>query len=175
MLPIVEEPSAVVADLELLAVRDADRRTLDLRADAEAVERGLHRDEVGGLDLLDDDLAGGDRAEADEARDLDVVAADAVLAARELGAAFDAEDVRADALDPRAEGDEEAAEVLDVRLAGGVADHRLAAREHRGHDRVLGAGHARLVEEDVRAAKAVRPHRVAPLRLDVGAEPGKRV
>ena len=33
-----------------------------------------------------------------------------------------------DALDPRAERDEEAAEVLDVRLAGGVPDHRLARR-----------------------------------------------
>ena len=75
----------------------------------------------------------------------------------------------------RAERDEEAAQVLDVRLAGGVADHRLAAREHGGHDRVLSAGHARLVEEHVRTAQAVRPHPVAAVRLDLGPELGERV
>ena len=37
----------------------------------------------------------------------------------------------------RAERDEETAEVLHVRLARGVRDHRLARRERRRHDRVL--------------------------------------
>ena len=68
---------------------------------------------------------------------------------------LDAEHVRLDPLDLRAERDEEAAEVLDVRLAGGVPDHRLARREHGGHDDVLGRHHARLVEEDRLAAQAV--------------------
>ena len=61
-----------------------------------------------------------------------------------------------DALDLRAERDQEAAEILDVRLARGVADHRLARVEHGGHDRVLGRHHARLVEEDVLAAQTAR-------------------
>ena len=73
--------------------------------------------------------------------DLDVLGADPVLAAAQPLDAGDAEDVRADALDPRAERDEEAAEILHVRLAGGVRDRRLAGRERRGHDRVLGRHH----------------------------------
>ena len=72
-----------------------------------------------------------------------------VAAAEALDAA-DAEQVRGDPVDLRAERDEEAAEILDVRLAGGVRDHRLAGREDGGHDRVLGRHHARLVEEDRR-------------------------
>ena len=43
----------------------------------------------------------------------------------------DPEDVRADPLDLGADRDEEAAEILDVRLAGGVADDRLALRRAR--------------------------------------------
>ena len=75
---------------------------------------------------------------------------------RELLDAGDAQDVRLDALDLRAERDEEAAEVLHVRLARRVAEHRLALREHRGHDRVLRRHDARLVEEDARAAQLRR-------------------
>ncbi len=70
----------------------------------------------------------------------------------------------------RAERDEEAAEVLHVRLAGGVADRGLAGREDGGHDRVLGRHHARLVEEDLGAAQPVRLHLVAALDLDLRAE-----
>src|SRR5207302_1668148 len=165
----------VVSDLEVLAVRDMDGAPVDPHADTETLEGGQDRDQVGGLDVVDRDLAGGDRPEADEARHLDVVAADAVLAAGELGPALDVDDVRADAFDPRAEGDEESAQILDVRLARRVADHGLAAGENGGHDRVLRPGYARLVEEDVRRAQAVRPHPVLPVRLDLGAELRERV
>ena len=55
--------------------------------------------------------------------------ADPPLAAGERVDAVDAEHVRLDPLDLGPERDEEAAEILDVRLAGGVADHRLAGRE----------------------------------------------
>ena len=72
-----------------------------------------------------------DRGEADEAADLDVLGRDRPLPAAELLDAVDAEDVRLDPVDLGAERDEEAAEILDVRLAGGVADHRLAGRERR--------------------------------------------
>ena len=68
---------------------------------------------------------------------------------RELVDALDPEHVRADALDPGAERDEEPAEILDVRLAGRVHQHGLAlGASDGGHDRVLGRHHARLVEED---------------------------
>ena len=44
-----------------------------------------------------------------------------------------------------------------------------------GHDRVLGRHHARLVEEDVGAAQALRLHLVAALDLDPRAEAFERV
>ena len=64
-------------------------------------------------------------------RHLDVVGADPPLASAQRLDALDAEDVRLDPLDVRAERDEEAAEILDVRLARGVADHRLARERAR--------------------------------------------
>ena len=54
----------------------ADRRALDRVLDAEALEARPDREQVLGHDVLDHDLAFGDRAEADEARNLDVVRAD---------------------------------------------------------------------------------------------------
>ena len=66
-----------------------------------------------------------------------------------------------------AERDEEAAEILHVRLAGGVADRRLARCEDGRHHRVLGRHHARLVEEDLGAAQAVGRHLEAALDLDL--------
>ncbi len=79
-----------------------------------------------------------------------MVRGDAPLAAAELRDALDPQHVRLDPFDPGAERAEEAAQVLDVRLAGGVAEHRLALRQDGGHDRVLGRHDARLVEEDPR-------------------------
>ncbi len=91
----------------------------------------------------------GDRGEPDEAGDLDVVGADRVAAAGERMAALDGVDVGADALDLGAQRHQEPGQVLHVRLAGGVAEDGPALGRHRGHQGVLGAGDARLVEEDV--------------------------
>jgi hypothetical protein len=66
--------------------------------------------------------------------------------------------VGADPVDPRAERDEEVGEVLHVRLARGVAEDGGALRGDGRHERVLGAGDARLVEEDVGAAELGRLH-----------------
>ena len=53
---------------------------------------------------------------------------------------------------------EEPAEILDVRLARRVPDHRLALGDGRSHDRVLGRHHAGLVEEDPAPAQSVGSH-----------------
>jgi len=84
----------------------------------------------------------------------------------ELLDAADPEEVRLDPVDLRSQRDEEAAEVLDVRFAGGVRDRRLTRRQDGGHQGVLGRHHARLVEEDVGAAQAVGLHLVAGVELD---------
>ncbi len=68
------------------------------------------------------------------------------------------------------------AEALDVRLAGRVEEARLPVGEHRGHHRVLGRGHARLVEEDLGALEAARQDQpvVVVAQLDLGAELAQR-
>ena len=117
--------------------------------------------------------AARDGGGADEAADLDVLGADRVLAAGQRLDAGDREDVRADALDVGAERDEEPAEILDVRLAGGVREQRPAGRERRRHDGVLGRHHRGLVEMDVGAGQAAA-ELVAPVQLDLRAEHRRR-
>ena len=165
----------VVDHAKLLVGRHAHGVVPHLQLDPELAEGRDDRDQVVRLDVLDRDLAARHRGERGEARDLDVLGADPVRAAAERGHADDLEDVRADAVDLRAQRDEEAAEVLDVRLAGGVADDRLALGEHGGHHRVLGRHHRSLVEEHPLAAQPVGAQVVAAVQLDLDAELGERV
>src|SRR6266542_3645525 len=65
--------------------------------------------------VLDRDVAPCHGDAPDEASDLDVVGTDRPGAAAQLADALDPEDVRPDPRDPRAERDEELAEILDVR------------------------------------------------------------
>ncbi len=160
---------------QALARGNANARVGDVELDAELAEGGHDGDEIVGLDVLDHDLSSGRRGEADEARDLDVVGPDSVLAPAELVHALDVQHVRADALDPRTERDEEPAEILDVRLAGGMAEHGFTVGENRRHDRVLGPHDRRLVEVDARAREAVRGEVVDPVELDLGAQGSERV
>ena len=62
------------------------------------------------------------------------------------------------------------AEVLHVRLAGGVAQDGVAGGGDGGHERVLGARHAGLVEEDVGAAEPRGGERDAVVERVRGAE-----
>ena len=62
--------------------------------------------------------------------------------------------------------DEEAAEVLDVRLARCVAEDGLALGEDGGHDRVLGAHDGGLVEVDAGAAQPVGAKLVDAVDVD---------
>ncbi len=137
VLDLRDVPAEVVLDDELLARRNVDALLPHLDANAEAREGGQDRREVSRLDVFDRDSTAGDRGKSDEGRHLDVVRADPPLAAVQRFDALDPQDVRLDPLDARAERDEEAAQILNVRLAGGVTDHRLSRRQHRGHDRVL--------------------------------------
>ncbi len=89
--------------------------------------------------------------------------------------AGDPEDVRPDPLDLRAERDEEVTEILDVGLARGVTDDRLALREHGGHDGVLRRHHGCLVEEQPLAAQTLGAQVVRAVQLDLDAELHERV
>ena len=54
-----------------------------------------------------------------------------------------------DASDVSAQGNEEVAEILDVRLAGSIANQGFAVGGDRREYGVLGAGNRRLVQEEV--------------------------
>src|SRR5947208_13439760 len=127
------------------------------------------------LDSVDRDVAPGDRGQADEAADLDVIGPDLPLAASQPLDALDAEDVRLDAFDLRAERDEEPAEILDMRFAGRVADDGLSGRERRRHHGVLRRHDARLVQEDRLAAQRTAPELVPAADVDLRAELGECV
>ena len=66
----------VITNREIVLTPDAHRRVRDLVRNTEALEPRPDRNQIGRVDVLDHDLAAGDGAEADEARDLDVVWAD---------------------------------------------------------------------------------------------------
>ena len=71
--------------------------------------------------------------------------------------------------DVRAHPDEAAREVVHVRLARGVADHRDPLGEDRSHHQVLRAGDGGHVERDARTVQPVRPREVlAVVLLDLG-------
>ena len=117
----------------MLVWRDDDVVAVELHPAAQALEHEARHAQVLGHRVAHAELAAGDRGERHEARDLYVVGADAVVRAAELLAPVDDQDVRADALHARAHLQQQAREVLDVRLGGGVVDHGGARRERRGH------------------------------------------
>src|SRR6266508_1608206 len=160
----------VVLDDHALVGRQPQRRALQLPGDPEAGEADRDRAHVVLDHAIHDQLAAGGGGQPDEARHLDVVRADGVLAAAEALDPGDGEPVGADPADAGPERAEEPAQVLHVGLAGGVADDRLALGEHgRGHG-VLGGRHRRLVQEHGLAGEPVGRQLEHPVELDRGPE-----
>src|SRR4051812_44304468 len=98
-----------------------------------------------------------------------MVGADSMRCAAEDVSALDCQLVGADAVDTRAQGDEEMTKILDVRLTGGVAQDRRAFRAHRRGDGVLCSRDARLIEEDVGTRQAPRCHLDGLTELEIHA------
>ena len=144
----------VARDDEVLVAGHDDVVAVELGAQAEALEDEADHAQVARDRVADAQLAAGDAGERHEGADLDVVGPDRVVAAVQVLRAVDREHVRADALDPGAHAHEHPREVLDVRLAGGVADDGQPGRAGGGQQRVLGRHHRRLVHEDVARAQA---------------------
>src|SRR6185503_8396870 len=156
-------------DLFLLGGHD-EIRSFDLARDAEAREAHERRPEMFDAGVRDAQLRSRGGRHADKRTDLDVVRADTMRRAAELSSTFDGQLVRADAVDVGAERDEKVAEVLNVWLAGRVAEDGGAARGNGRGDRVLGGRDAGLIEKDVGAAEAFRGEMEALIELEVGAE-----
>ena len=62
-----------------------------------------------------------------------------------------------------------------MRLARGVANNRRPFRKHRRHQRVLGAGDARLVEKNVFATQTIGANIKAIVDVNFRAERAQRV
>ena len=96
---------------------------VELDPAAQPLEAEARHAQVVGHHVLDAQLAAGAGGQRDEAADLDVVGADRVVGAAELLLAVHDQHVGADALDARAHLQQQAREVLHVRLGGRVVDH----------------------------------------------------
>ena len=112
----------------LLLGRNDQVRPVDDARHAEPSEAHQRRAQVLDAGVGDSDLRTGDRRQSDERSDFDVIGPDAMRRAAERPTAVDRELVGADAVDLRAQRDEKMTEVLDVRLAGGVAENRRSRR-----------------------------------------------
>src|SRR5215217_2768340 len=159
----------VVLDLQGLVAGDPQAAPLQLPGQPEAAEADLDRPQVVLEHALDHQLAAGDRGQADEAGHLDVVGADGVLAAAEPVDPLDGQEVGPDPGDAGPQADQEPAQVLDVGLAGGVADDRGPIGQHGGHDGILGGRDRRLVEEHRRPPEP--PHLQLQGPVEAGMDP----
>ena len=104
----------------------------------------------------DDQVAAGDGAGDQKGSRLDAVGIDAVARAVQAGHALHADGRCARALDLRAHGGEQRGQVGDLRLARAVLHQRFALGQHGGHQQIFGAGDGDLVEDQMRAAQALR-------------------
>lgn len=148
---IDREYRAVNKSLDLIMVlrRDADVVAINLHLDAEAAE-GLWDDaELRHAGVTDGDVGAGHGGEADEGANFNHVREHAVLCAMQRGDALNGDAIGADAVDAAAHGIEQVAELLHVRLAGGIVDIGGAFGEDGRHDDVGGAGYGWLIKQDL--------------------------
>src|SRR2546430_2764817 len=118
-------------------------------AHTQSLEGQKRRPEVIAAYAVDRQRTARHGREPDERSDLDMIGTDRMRRRFQRAAALDREGVGADAVYACAHGDEKPRQILHVRLRRGVAEHGRATRLHRRHQRVLGTGDTRLVEEDV--------------------------
>src|SRR6266496_5067726 len=151
VLELRDVAAEIGTDAPLLAGVDDQLVALEPRPHAEPLEREYGRAQIVAADAVDRNRAAGDGRQSDERPDLDVVRPHGMRRRLERAATFDRQGIAADAVDGGPECYEKARQVLHVWLGGGVAQHRGSARSRRRHQRVLGAGDARLVEKDIGA------------------------
>src|SRR5882672_10398876 len=171
VLQLRHVPAQVGANAALLTGIHDQLGAVESRADAQSLEPQEDAAQILAAHAVDRDRAVRHGGEPDERADFDVVRPHRAAGGPEWQSAFDRERVRADALDARAQVRQEAGEVLDVRLAGGVPQGGGAAGGHRRHQRVLGRRDAGFVEENVGPGKGLRLELVGGADGDLRAEP----
>ncbi len=153
-------------DPPLLVSLHDESFALDTGTDAEPLEGEQDAAKIVRPHALNLDLAVGDRCQPDEAADLDVIRTHLQHGTGERMPAFHRHDVGADAVDVCAHGAQGTRHVLHVGFGRGVPEDRRSLGAHGRHQRILGGGHAWLVEEDLAAPKALRVQPVGGADLD---------
>ena len=126
-----------------------------LQVHAQAAEGVRNDAQVVPRHILDGDFALVDGGHADERAHLDHIRQNAVVCAVELLHAVDPQEVGAHAVDERAHPVEHLAQLLQVRLAGGVVDGGRAPRKDGGHHDIGRTGHGSLVQQHIAAGQPV--------------------
>ncbi len=106
--------------------------------------------------VLDRDLALCHGGQPDEGPYLDHIGQHPVFGSPELVHPFDDEQIAADAADAGAHAVEHPAQLLDIRLAGGIINSSNSLGHHRGHDNIGRSRNRRLVEQHVGAFQTGR-------------------
>jgi hypothetical protein len=119
---------------------------------------------------VDRDLTAGDTARHQDGPRFDAVPHHLVLDRCQALDPVDLDRRRPRARDLRAHAVEECRQVADLRLAGGVVEHRLTLRQHGRREQVLGGADTREVEHDAGAAQRLTPRLDETVHdLEVGA------
>src|SRR5713101_1523103 len=171
VLQLRDVPAHVGTDPTLLAGIHDQLGAVEARSHAQPLEPQQDAAEILAAHAVDRDRAVGHGGEPDERAELDVVRPHRAGSGREGRSAFDGEGVRPDALDLRAQTRQEARQILDVRLAGRVAQCGRAAGGDRGHQGVFGRRDTRFVEENIGPGEVLRFELVGGADGDFRPEP----
>ncbi len=114
---------------------------------AQLAEEGLQRRR---LDSLDQDIPPGHCRRHHVGPGLDPVGHDPVVHRPQLLDADDGDGIAAGPFDVRPHADQRPGEIDDLRLAGGIFDHRRPLGQSRCHQQVFGAADSRHVEGNPR-------------------------
>ena len=123
----------------------------------------------------DRQLRGGHGSHADEAPHLDHIRQDPVTRPAEMADSLDGQPIACDALDLSPHRDQQSAELLHVRLAGGIVDRRRPLRQHCCHDDIGGAGHRGLLQEHILPMETLLGTEGEELRILVVVKGGPQV
>ena len=146
---------------QVLFILDDQIETVGRRLLAHAYAQAIAKNQADHAQLLGrhathPNFAVGHRAQADVGADLGGVGRNPELSAVQAGHAVDDQCVTANALYLRAHLHQTVAQVLHMRFGRGVANNRGTAGQDGRHNRILGAGHAGFVQQNVGASQMRR-------------------
>ena len=125
------------------------RRAILDKVDTNPLEAEADHPELGNIHLLQKDFSSTGTGKADEGTRFHIIEPKTEISSMQTLLPLYLEHVAADAADLATHAAKHVAEVLDMWLAGRVANDCRPLGEAGGHDDILGTGDGRLVEENV--------------------------